>query len=421
MSLVAFHGAVHANEAPDGDTLTARRCIESNTNGSVEPLEEALMKEGIIKVGLDDMTLTSGMCEEIIERTPDGTLVERAVAAANLTQEVDIIEDSMVDAAGKDINGDGRVDDKDTTAASSSSYAAAHAAQQRVRTAVEKAGTAAGAIKEVSAEPVAALQQYPSAPPAPTPQPAPAPRPQPAPQPPLNELPSYEGVQSKAEVAARREGASPEAAAAGSDCAANVALLDGTMQELVQGNLSFEAPAKEMQWKDKDTIGLVVAPAATATIEQLQQYLDEVEGGSDVKARCVGLAPEMEADFIGPQFGITLLTGESKRDILGATPTEWEWELAAKEQGRNILHLNVKAYLSSAEGGKPRSIVQSPFSDYINVSATPWQGLTDFVSRNLQLLMTGFFTILTTILVPLVVFWWRRRGGSETSEPTNRT
>jgi hypothetical protein len=411
MSLMAFHGAVHANNTPDGDTLTARRCIDSNTDGSVQPLEEALIKEGIIKVGLDKMTMTGEMCEEVIERTPGGTPVERGVAAANLIQELEIIEESMVDAAGKDVNGDGRIDEKDTRAAFSSSYAAAHAAQQSVRTAVEKAGNDAGAIEEVYAEPVAALQQYPS----------PAPTPRPAPQPPLKELPSYEVVQSNAEIAARREGASPEAAVAGSDCAANVALLDGTMRELEQGTLSFEAPAKEMRWKDKDTIKLIVLPSATATIEQLQQYLDEVGGVSDVKAQCVGLASQMEADFIGPAFGITLLTGESKRDILADTITEWEWEIAAKEQGNNILHLNVKAYLSSGEEGSSRSITQSPFSDYINVRATFWQTLTDFVSGNLQLLMTGFLTILTTILVPLVVFWWRRRGRSETSEPTNRT
>jgi hypothetical protein len=177
MSWMAYHGAAQANNTTDGDTLTARQCIDSNTDGSVEPLEKALIKEGIIKVGLNEMTLTSEMCEEIIERTPGGTPVERAVAAANLTQELDIIEESMVDAAGKDVNGDGGVDPKDTKAASSSSYAAAHAAQQTVRTAAEKDDKDAAAIKEVNVEPVAALQQY-SSPPA---SPPPAPPPQPAP------------------------------------------------------------------------------------------------------------------------------------------------------------------------------------------------------------------------------------------------
>jgi hypothetical protein len=84
--------------------------------------------------------------------------------------------------------------------------------------------------------------------------------------------------------------------------------------------------------------------------------VDEVEGVSEVKAECIGLASLMEANFIGPEFSITLLTGESKRDILGDTSTEWIWEIAAKEPGSNILHLNVKAYLSSAEGGEQQNL-----------------------------------------------------------------
>ncbi len=78
----------------------------------------------------------------------------------------------------------------------------------------------------------------------------------------------YEKVQDKAKDAAEREGASPKAAAAGGNCAADVALADHTYLEIVRGNLVFEAPAKEMLWKDRDVTELVMSPSALASIEK---------------------------------------------------------------------------------------------------------------------------------------------------------
>jgi hypothetical protein len=43
------------------------------------------------------------MCEEIIERTLGGSPIARAAAVGNLTQELQIIKNSMEDAADMDV------------------------------------------------------------------------------------------------------------------------------------------------------------------------------------------------------------------------------------------------------------------------------------------------------------------------------
>jgi hypothetical protein len=110
VSSLACAGPAQGNKVTADDLLTAEQCIDTNaTKGSVEPFEDALVAEGIVDTNLDKISITHGMCEEIIERTPGGSPVERAAAVGNLTQELEIIKKSMEDAAEKDVNGDGRV------------------------------------------------------------------------------------------------------------------------------------------------------------------------------------------------------------------------------------------------------------------------------------------------------------------------
>jgi hypothetical protein len=428
LSWLAYAGAVHADMATYDELLTAERCIDNNTTGSIEPFEEALIAEGIVNTELDKINLTREMCEEIIDRTPGGSPIARAVAVSNLTQEGQIIKKSMEDAADKDVNGDGRVDAEDERTADAASLAASLAARESVRRATEEGSTDGGGIGELNAEPVAYLQgaaqaQYPDdgggggggggedATASATAGEAQA-----------TGLPSREEVRTNASAAAREKGADKKAAAAGGQCAATVALTDGILR-LIRGYMALDPPAKEMHWRDSDRAQLVVAPETVGSIKVLEQQLDQADGAGKAEAHCLHLGNQMEAYFIpsGDDLVIRPLNKRSK-DVQGESATTWSWDISASERGRHPLLLNVTLYAKTQSGGgTTRSIEHNPplFDDYINVSAAPGEVFTDFLARSWPALVPIFLTVLTAIIIPLVVFRWKRRN--QPSAPRDRS
>src|SRR5918998_3996882 len=451
LSWLAYAGAVHADMATYDELLTAERCIDNNTTGSIEPFEEALIAEGIVNTELDKINLTREMCEEIIDRTPGGSPIARAVAVSNLTQEGQIIKKSMEDAADKDVNGDGRVDAEDERTADAASLAASLAARESVRRATEEGSTEGGGIGELNAEPVAYLQgaaqaQYPddgggggggggedATASATATAPATAGEAEEgggedaaasatAGEAQATGLPSREEVRTNASGAARERGAGKKAAAAGGQCAATVALTDGILR-LIRGYMALDPPAKEMHWRDSDRAQLVVAPETVGSIKVLEQQLDQADGAGKAEAHCLHLGNQMEAYFIpsGDDLVIRPLNKRSK-DVQGESATTWSWNISASERGRHPLLLNVTLYSKTQSGGgTTRSIEQNPplFDDYINVSAAPGEVFTDFLARSWPALVPIFLTVLTAIIIPLVVFRWKRRN--QPSAPRDRS
>ena len=155
---LACSGPAQGYKVTDDDLLTAEQCIDNNTAGSVASFEEDLVAEGLVNTELNKIPITRGMCEEIIERTPDGSPIARAAVVGNLTQELKIIKKSMEDASGKDVNGDGMINAEDNKTADSASLAAAHAAQTALRSAPEEGSTDGGETGELNVEPAAFLQ-----------------------------------------------------------------------------------------------------------------------------------------------------------------------------------------------------------------------------------------------------------------------
>jgi hypothetical protein len=118
------------SDATRDEVLSVERCISNDTEAYIDPLEEKeLIRAGIIKEDLDKVKITNEECGDILERTPRGTPLERAVAVSNVIQEVNIIRGSMKATVEGDVNGDGVVNAEDRTIASASSYAASQAAQ----------------------------------------------------------------------------------------------------------------------------------------------------------------------------------------------------------------------------------------------------------------------------------------------------
>jgi hypothetical protein len=467
VSSLACTGPAQGNKVTDGH-LTAQQCIDNRTAGSVEPFEEDLVAEGLVNTELNKIPITRGMCEEIIERTPDGSPIARAAVAGNLTQELQIIKKSMEDASGKDVNGDGMVNAEDNKTANSASFAAAHAAQEALRRETEEGGTDGGGIGELNVEPAAYLQdevqgQYDE------------------PRRRVGDvggggggnvsgggggatatatatatanagggggsggggsggggsggggsggggsggggsgggvegaqetvLPSREHARTNASRAAREKGADKEAAAAGGQCAATVGLTDVTLH-LLHGRSAFDPPAEKLHWKDRDRTQVVMTPKAGAPIEHLKQELDQTEGAVKDEAHCMQLGNHMEALFITDDaLDITLLD-KRKKEVPPENPITWTWDIVASEMGQHPLYLNVTAPVySPKQGGSFRAVAQNPplFDDYINVNATWWEVFTHFVASHWPVLVPSLLTILSAIIILFVLPWWRRR------------
>ena len=440
MHWLASGGAVQADKATHDQFLTAEQCIDNNsTNGSVEPFEDALVQEGVVNADLDKTRITHRMCEEIIMRTTGGLPISSAAALGNLTQELRIIKKSMEDASDKDVNGDGTVNAEDEGIANSASLAAARAAQQTVRKATEESSTDGRVIKELKAELAAYLAQerttpysseqttpysgeqttattgeettyyYSASANASASASASAAQDQPK-----DSL--YDKTQKNASGAAHEKGASQQAGDAGGHCAATVAFIDSAgrkiSQRVAMGNRTFDAPAKQIHWRDKDIAQLSVAPKDLVSIEKLKRSLDQTEGAG---THCMKLGSIMEAQFIPSDNGldITSLSKPPKKDVSGNTSTTWRWIIEASKPGEHLLALNLRGYVHTPSmGGRLRSFEQNPplFNDYIYVGATRWELATAFATDHSLELVPIFLTILTAILIPFVILpWWRRR------------
>src|SRR5918994_775732 len=88
-----YDAVAQVDDAADDGILTVGQCIDANV--SFRPVEEALVKEAIIEKDLLQTNVTNGMCEDMLERTSDGTPVRMLVAAQNYVQEIALIEGAM--------------------------------------------------------------------------------------------------------------------------------------------------------------------------------------------------------------------------------------------------------------------------------------------------------------------------------------
>src|SRR5215203_4910889 len=94
---LVYDAVAQVDDAADDGILTVGQCIDADA--SFRPVEEALVKEDIIEKDLLQTNVTNGMCEDMLERTSDGTPVRMLVAAQNYVQEIELIEGAMRRAA----------------------------------------------------------------------------------------------------------------------------------------------------------------------------------------------------------------------------------------------------------------------------------------------------------------------------------
>jgi hypothetical protein len=184
---LVYDAVAQVDDAPDAGILTVGQCIDADA--SFRPVEETLVKEAIIEKDLLQTNVTNGMCEDMLERTPDGTPARMLVAAQNYVQEIDLIEGAMRRAASPAA---AKGADRDSLAAEPSGVAATLVAlvQSTAEPSLEEASPAT-APPEPTAEPSPEPTAEPS--PEPTAEPSPEPTAEPSPEPTAEPSPEQQG------------------------------------------------------------------------------------------------------------------------------------------------------------------------------------------------------------------------------------
>jgi hypothetical protein len=369
-----YEGVAQVDDAADDAILTVGRCIEVNT--SVSPLEETLIKEDIIEDDLLQTKVTNGMCEDMLDRIPDGTPVQRLVAAQSYMQEIKLIKGAIRRAA---------------------SLAAAKGTDRHLLAARPPvvAWTVVAAVQD------AAEAQYPDGErpsPSPPPGPSPSPPPGPSPSPPpedgsevtpttkqaatiadCSELsgaePSYEEALAQCEAAAEKAGASYLEAAAGARCGLEVDVLDDEVENTSGMYVIKPVIPKEMRNRETKQAGLLVSPATKKRFQEIRQKHEVIAEASESNSGCVVLTDRMKATLVSleplEELDIDRHQTDDIRELSANRDTRWGWAITANQTGEQSLLLDLR-YAISREGSEFRSLKEPVYDGAIKV--TPLQG-----------------------------------------------
>jgi hypothetical protein len=448
-------------QANDG-TLTVEECLAEG-NASIDPIAEELIKEGIIGENLLSTKVTDGMCEDVLQRAPDDTPVQRLVTAQNYIQENQRIENAIREAAAKGTGAKGPAHH---------SLAEKHLVSPR--------WTVLGATQ------IAAVAQQYSPPPADgdgSPPPADGDGSPPpgdgggsapgggggsapgggggsapgggggaAPgdgggagpggggdetevTPSMRKAATVQQVAAavvaegdasiaemldRIEAAYLREGESRFAAADAARCGLEQALLNAISKELYREELIQVDPdptPKELEYGDTVTVKLFISAAISETYDRLERQYEKVEEASEASRGCVQLTKLMEAEVVTRRFDISSHQGHDS-SIRGriTRDTTWRWDVTANTEGKNVLTLPLGYVLTQAGEEQTLQLLEpAPLEATITIQAEPLAKAPNPVERNWRwLLPVG---IVLTVAVTLLVGMLRKREQRRPSEP----
>ena len=451
-------------------TLTVEECLAEG-NASIDPIAEELIKEGIIGENLLSTKVTDGMCEDVLQRAPDDTPVQRLVTAQNYIQENQRIENAIREAAAKG-----------TGAKRPAHHSLAEKHLVLPRWTVLGATQIAAVAQQYSPPPADGDGSPPptdgggagpgggggAAPPADgdgSPSPADgggagpgggggaapgdggaAPRGGGGTAPggggdETEVTPSMrkaatvqqvaaavvaEGDASIAEMLDRieaaylREGESRAAAADAARCGLEQALLNAISKELYREELIQVDPdptPKELEYGDTVTVKLFMSAAISETYDRLERQYEKVEEASEASRGCVQVTKLMQAEVVTRRFDISSHQGHDS-SIRGriTRDTTWRWDVTANTEGKNVVTLALGYVLTQAGEDLTLHLLEpAPLEASITIQAEPLAKASNPVERNWRwLLPVG---IVLTVAATLLVGMLRKREQRRPSEP----
>jgi hypothetical protein len=354
-------------QANDG-TLTVEECLAEG-NASIDPIAEDLIKEGIIGENLLSTKVTDGMCEDVLQRAPDDTPVQRLVTAQNYIQENQLIVNAIREAAaeGTDAKGSAHhsLAEKHLVLPRWTDLGAtqiAAVAQQYSPPPADGGGAApGGGGDETEVTPsmrkAATVQQVAAAVVA-------------------------EGDASIAEMLDRieaaylREGESRSAAAAAAHCGLEQALLNVISKKLYREEsiqVDPDPTPKELEYGDTVTVKLFISAAISEAYDGLERQYEKVEEASEASRGCVHVTKLMQAEVVTRRFDInshqdhdSSIRGRITRD------TTWRWDVTANTEGKNEMTLVLGPVLRQVgEELTPQWLEPAPLDATITIQAEP--------------------------------------------------
>jgi hypothetical protein len=338
-----YEGVAQVDAAADDAILTVGQCIEANA--SVGPLEEVLIKEDIIEDDLLQTKVTNGMCEDMLDGTPDGTLVRRLVAAQSYIQEIELIEGAMRKAADEAAaRGPDWYSSSDESlvlfrAVAQTSEQLPAQAQYDGRGDVGAGGAGTGGVEPRKRQAAAAASVGED-----------------------NDASIAERLRQK-EAAAINAGATVPEARAGARCSTEVEVSD---DELEKGKGLYEIIPQipeEMRLREKEQAGLLVSPVTKRRFEEIRQKHGVIDEESESGIGCVELVDRMKAQLVPLDLeglGIDRHHPDDIRDLSSNKDIRWGWDIIARQRGNLKLLLDLR-YAISREGGQEfRLVPQSP-------------------------------------------------------------
>ncbi|MDX1616652.1 MAG: hypothetical protein R3300_20255, partial [Candidatus Promineifilaceae bacterium] len=131
----------------------------------------------------------------------------------------------------------------------------------------------------------------------------------------------------------------PTMTAAAATIEQTLAQIDAQLRAAAAGTLAYNAPS-EMSLNQSEEITLLVSP--TLSQAGLADALSDEPGATQTAA--VQVTPRMRARLVGPGQGlmeIVDLHESNEQFISAAEPTEWRWQVTARQSGQHRLTLTV--------------------------------------------------------------------------------
>jgi hypothetical protein len=161
------------------------------------------------------------------------------------------------------------------------------------------------------------------------------------------------------------------------------AAVDRFLEGLVEAGLAFNVPGP-MHVGDVEGIHVVLSPSADR--EELVAAIEE-EGRREFHT--IRVSDLMEAKLEGLGFDITPKEPQTQ-PVSGEQPTEWRWQVKAKDTGLQALYLTLSAVIVVNGTERRRKIDTFKKEILVEVTAPTWvQTILDFV--------TGFAGAITAI------------------------
>jgi hypothetical protein len=333
--------------AADDATLTVGQCIGDNaTNG---PVEEALIKEDIIKENLLETKVTDSVCDDMLKPISASTRLQKLAAAQNYIQEIKLIEGAMRKAAAEQA--------ARATAGHSSSNGSlmqfgAIAYKSEQVAAKDQYDDAIGGIEPRELQAAAAARVGED-----------------------NDASIATRVRQK-EAVATNAGASVTEARAGARCSTEIEISDDEAKKIVAGQYEIlPKMPKKIPLGETERAGLLVSPIPQQRLRETSQKHDDIEEASKSNIGCGYLTNRMQAELVSldPRaLGAERRHSYDIRELSSHKEINWSWVVSGRQAGNPEVWLDL-SYELSREGQVFRGIPQSPvYKEPIRVTAQPW-------------------------------------------------